>query len=117
VSGQILQQHFLVPIQEFRTQRADTIYFAVRFKDLTNTSLSWDAEEKASVKQMRAALIYSMELVPFYSFWTMMFGLPTKVNVTKAADEIASKPRAVVANGTNIAEAIVTLLGGKVVAR
>ena len=100
------------------------MYFAVRFKDLTNTSLSWDAEEKASVKQMMAALIYSMELVPFYSFWTMMFGLPAKVNVTKAADEIAklasivsSKSGAVVANGTNIAEAIVTLLGGKVVAR
>jgi hypothetical protein len=43
VCGQIFQQYVLVPIQAFARQRADTIYFAVHFKD---SSINWDAEDK-----------------------------------------------------------------------
>jgi len=68
VFGQMFQQYISAPLKEFRQQRADAIYFAVRFKDFPKSDLSWDADEKSNIKQMSAALIYSIELIPRYDF-------------------------------------------------
>jgi len=81
--GQTLQQFVLERIKEFNTQRADTFYYLVRVRDA-----KWDADEKRDIRHMRSALIYSVELVPFYNVLAAMwvFGLPQKENVRKAAD-------------------------------
>jgi hypothetical protein len=121
--GQMLQQFLLAPIQEFGRQRADAIYFAVRFKDLMDARLLWDAVEKDSVKQMKAALIYSVELIPFYDFLSDMkiFGLPRRLKVREAAKKIGmlasianSKSGATTHGDILIAQEIVTLLGAKI---
>jgi hypothetical protein len=124
VAGQIFQQYALAPIQEFRRQRADAIYFAVRFRDFAGSELSWDAEEKSNIKQMRAALIYSMELIPAYDILSRarFLGLPERLDVKSAADEIAklativnAKSQATVMSDMKIAERVAAYLGAKIV--
>lgn len=120
--GQILQQFILAPVQEFRQQRADTIYFTLRFKDLLDSNLKWDDGEKTGINQMKAALIYSLELIPWYDFLsgTRVFGLPKRENVHlaahkigKLADIVNSKSGAVLHRDLPIAEEIGALLGAK----
>jgi|GEM_PF-6997476 hypothetical protein len=120
--GQMLQQFILEPIKEFRKQRADAIYYVVRFRDLTDSSLVWDADEKNYVKQMRAALIYSIELIPYYSLLSSLkiFGLPDRSKVHRAAEKIGmlanivnTKSGAVIPRDLILAEEIGELLGAK----
>jgi hypothetical protein len=120
--GQMLQQFILEPIQEFRRQRADMIYFVVRFKDLTDSALAWEDEEKSNVKQMKAALICSVELIPFYDALSLLriFGLSKRLKVHRAAEKIGAlanivnaKLGAILSNDLIIAKEIVSLLGAK----
>jgi len=121
VLGQIFQQYILTPIQEFGRQRADAIYFAVRFMDLTNSTLSWSAEDKATIKDMKAVLYCSLEMIPNYAVWQLLFRLPNRTNIKKAADEIAelaiivnNKSGAVLASDARKAEEVAMLLGAKI---
>jgi len=123
ILGQIFQQFILMPLQEFSRQRADAIYFIVRFKDLTNSSLVWDAEEKRNVKQMKAALAYSVELIPFYDALASarIFGLPKRLNVHAAAKKIGiladfvnSKSGTIAPRDIDVAQEIATLLRAKI---
>ena len=123
VAGQIFQQYILSPIQEFRRQRADAIYFAVRFLDFSRSDLTWEAEEKTSIKQMKAALVYSLELIPFYDLLSRLrlLGLPHRRDVKAAADEIAklasivnSKTHTSVPIDASIAEKVGSFLGVKI---
>jgi len=121
--GQMLQQFILEPIKEFRKQRVDAIYYVVRFRDLTDSKLVWDNEEKNYVKQMRAALIYAVELIPYYDLlsYLKIFGLPCRSNVHHAAEKIGmlanivnAKSGAVMPRDLIIAEEIAKFLGAKI---
>jgi hypothetical protein len=121
--GQMIQQCILEPINEFRRQRADTIYFVIRFRDLIDSDLGWDDEERRNVKQMRAALIYALELIPCYDLLSSskMFDLPNRSNVHHAAEKIGilanivnAKSGAVNSQDLMIAHEIAKLLGAKI---
>lgn len=91
ILGQIFQQYILEPIREFRRQKADAIYFAIHFIEFVNHEVDWSEEDRQTVKQMRAALIISAQLVPCFRVLSKfkVFGLPSYENVEKAAANIA----------------------------
>ncbi|HWX85179.1 MAG TPA: hypothetical protein VNZ48_16395 [Xanthobacteraceae bacterium] len=79
--------------------------------------------KKSDVKQMKAALIYSVELIPFYGALSLLriFGLPNRQKVHRAAEKIGAlaiivnaKSGAILSRDLIIAEEIVTLLDAKV---
>lgn len=89
--GQIFQQYVLEPIREFQRQRADAIYFAVHFIEYVNHETDWDDDDRKIVKQMRSALLVSVQLIPCFDSLSRLkvFGLPSRDNVNKAAKNIS----------------------------
>jgi len=121
ILGQIFQQYVLEPIREFRRQRADAIYFAIHFIEFVNHEATWNDEDRETVKQMRAALIISAQLVPCFRLLSKIFGLPNFSNVEKAATKIASlgklvdsRPRKGEPTSLKLARDIGDLLGVKI---
>jgi len=122
VLGQMLQQYILAPIAEFGRHRADAIYFVVRYIDLTNSSLGWDSEERKEIKQMKAALIYSFELIPHHELLSNLriFGVPKEEDVREAATKIGKLAK-IVTSGSGVAidrdlqdaQEIISRLGSK----
>jgi hypothetical protein len=92
ILGQIFQQNILEPVREFRRQRADAIYFAIHFIEFVNHDTVWNDEDRQTIKQMRAALIISAQLIPCFRLLSKskILGLPNFENVEKAATNIAS---------------------------
>ncbi|MCF8478581.1 MAG: hypothetical protein K9G60_16255 [Pseudolabrys sp.] len=123
ILGQIFQQYILEPVREFRRQRADAIYFAIHFIEFVNHDTDWNDEDRQTVKQMRAALIISAQLVPSFRGLSKfkIFGLPNFENVEKAATSIASigklvdsRPRKGEPSSLKLARDIGEMLGVKI---
>ena len=122
--GQMLQQFILEPMKEFRTQRADAIYFVARFLTSSDFSkLDWDRDEKSDIKQMSAALIFTIELIPCYDLLSAakIFGLSSRSNVRDAAAKISmladivnAKSEVVISRDVDLAQEIAKLLGAKI---
>jgi hypothetical protein len=90
VLGQAVLHFVFEPIKEVNKQRGDTSFLLLSYRHkITNASNKGEKLQR-DIKEMGAALVSTMWQIPFYSFLSSLtvFGLPTKDDVLKAAQEI-----------------------------
>lgn len=87
--GQTILQFVLEPIKEFNKERGDLQYLLL-FYQVQITNARGSEDERNEIKQMGAALISTMAMIPYYPLLAQLkvFGLPSRENVFAAAREI-----------------------------
>jgi hypothetical protein len=90
VLGQAILHFVFEPIKKFNEQRSDTSFLLLFHQAKITNASNTNPQLQDDIKEMGAALISTMSLIPCYHLltWLRVFGLPSKEDVFQAAREL-----------------------------